>query len=205
MNNKLNTEQIVEIRERYALRNVTYVMLAKEYGISKSSVDIILNVKGCLENKKYGKGIPITKDNIEERFWEKVDKTDIYGCWLWNGCIKETGHGRFVTLEKLDYAHRFSWELHYGKIPKGKWVLHKCDNGKCVNPDHLFLGTNIDNIIDMNKKHRGRNKLNVEQVREIRRKYVRRKVTYVMLGEEYGVSKQVIGDLIRKTTYKFYE
>lgn len=91
--------------------------------------------------------------SISKRFWSHVDKTD--GCWLWTGADKGAlGHGRFYVKGKRTKVHRFSWELANGPIPPGLFVLHRCDNGACVRPDHLFLGTQADNIRDMDSKGR---------------------------------------------------
>ena len=79
------------------------------------------------------------------------------GCWNWNGYRNKTGYG-FTRIggrgSKGILAHRLSWVLHHGEIPEGLHVLHKCDNPSCVNPNHLFLGTNLDNIKDRTAKGR---------------------------------------------------
>jgi hypothetical protein len=88
---------------------------------------------------------------LEERFWNKVIKTD--GCWGWLGHHNQNGYGTFKhTNESL--AHRAAWVLIKGEIPSGMCVLHRCDNPGCVNPDHLFLGTMSDNSQDMMNKGR---------------------------------------------------
>ena len=97
--------------------------------------------------------------NIEDRFWEKVNKSADGGCWEWTSSIKGNGYGAFFTsLEgegrKCVGAHRFSYALANGPIPDGLWVLHKCDNRICVNPDHLFLGDCVDNMKDCASKGR---------------------------------------------------
>lgn len=93
---------------------------------------------------------------IEDRFWEKVVKTA--SCWLWTGSAGGFGYGQLHSgtkyNRKLLRTHRLSWEIHNGKVPDGLCVLHKCDNPKCVNPDHLFLGTHKDNAQDCMKKGR---------------------------------------------------
>lgn len=89
--------------------------------------------------------------DIVDRFFKHVDKTD--ACWLWIGA-KSRGYGYFRVFGKSVRAHHFSWETRYGKIPEKLCVLHKCDVPACVNPDHLFLGTQIDNIRDRDQKGR---------------------------------------------------
>lgn len=88
---------------------------------------------------------------VLERFEVKVRKTET--CWIWTaGCLG--GYGRFRFNGCTQNAHRVSWELFCGPIPSGMHVLHDCDNPPCVNPAHLFLGTNIDNIADRHRKGR---------------------------------------------------
>ena len=97
---------------------------------------------------------------VEVRFWRHVEQTST--CWLWRGARTHAGHGQLrvgsLTDDsyRIEAAHRLSWTFHYGSIPDEKCVLHKCDNPPCVNPSHLFLGTQLDNIADMNAKARGK-------------------------------------------------
>jgi len=91
---------------------------------------------------------------IMERFMSKVQKTD--DCWIWIGSHNNHGYGKMMYPRKGEfiYAHRLSYILHKGEIPDGLLVLHKCDNPLCVNPSHLFLGTQLDNVHDA--IHKGR-------------------------------------------------
>ena|SRR2546426_8145664 len=89
-----------------------------------------------------------------ERFWSHVDKNDSSGCWIWTAHCNYTGYGTFQANGVQVRAHRFVWELTFGLIPKGILVCHACDNPSCVNPGHLWLGTNQANMIDREKKGR---------------------------------------------------
>jgi len=148
------------------------------------------------------KGYIVLKSNV---FPEESD-----GCWWFVGSKNKHGYGLLVYKNKSYYAHRRSWEAFNGDIQDGLCVLHKCDNPSCVNPDHLFLGTRKDNIID--KVNKGRqsslfgeknkaSKLTEEKVKEIRSKYIPKKYTYKMLSKEFNVSLCTIRDVIKRNTW----
>lgn len=151
------------------------------------------------------------KDAVQ-RFWEKVDKGSPDDCWLWQGDDNGSGYGKFYLDGKPAYAHRFSYEQAHGAISNGMFVCHKCDNPRCVNPSHLFLGTHDDNMRDMAAKerhfsktrpelyrvgedHQGA-KLSEAQVREIRRRYAAGDTTHRQLAKEFGVEKSTVGRIV---------
>ena len=99
-------------------------------------------------------GINMSKRKTpEERFHEKYIKDPDTSCWIWTGCTSN-GYGRIYYKGRLDLAPRVSWKLHNGPIPEGKLVCHHCDTPPCVNPDHLFIGTQKDNMTDAREKGR---------------------------------------------------
>jgi hypothetical protein len=155
------------------------------------------------------------------RFWRGVNKDGpihpVHGqCWVWTLGLFENGYGAFWVGDRQKRAHRYSWEVHVGPIPKGKRILHRCDNPCCVNPKHLFVGTDADNIADMVAKGRhphgethgsvtkpearprgeghGMAKLTDEDVREIRRLYRWRSKEFGTYGlaNRYNVTQHLI-------------
>jgi len=88
-----------------------------------------------------------------KNFEDKIYPEPNTGCWLWAGC-ESKGYGQFGINGIMKYAHRISYQVYKGIIPKRLHVLHKCDNPACVNPDHLFLGTHQDNMKDRDAKGR---------------------------------------------------
>lgn len=150
--------------------------------------------------------------SIEVRFWNKVKKTNT--CWIWSAANNYT-YGLFYVNGKIVKAHRFSWELCNGVIPKGKGyhgicVCHKCDNPLCVNPKHLFLGTNKDNMLDRNSKKRHavlkgidnpKAKLTEFQVLDIRSRPIYHG-SQPVLAKEFGVVQSVISSIITRKTWR---
>src|SRR6266581_6057922 len=97
------------------------------------------------------KGRPRT--SVNERFWAKVIRSE--SCWTWTGSKNKLGYGRFKnSRDKNRYAHRIAWQLVFGAIPQGRVVAHACDNPGCVNPEHLWLARQGDNLNDAEEKGR---------------------------------------------------
>lgn len=98
---------------------------------------------------------------LQERFWSKVDRGAPSECWMWRGTISTEGYGTITERYKRYGAHRLAWQFENNvPIPAGHVVCHSCDNPACVNPDHLWVGSQADNMRDMSAKGRapGRNR-----------------------------------------------
>lgn len=136
---------------------------------------------------------------IAARFWASVDKRGSDECWEWQGCRNRSGYGVIAVNGKPVIASRLSYELQHGDIPEGMCVCHKCDNRPCVNPNHLFLGTDADNMADRDRKSRqacgertNHNVLVESQVREIK---ALTDITVRELARRYGVSDATIKNI----------
>ena len=148
---------------------------------------------------------------MRERFWAKVDKSG--DCWEWTGGKMRGGYGSFKDDGgKTVYAHRISWAINCGRIPKGLCVCHHCDNPNCVNPSHLFLGTDKDNKQDSMGKGRhakgeihGSAKLTEEDVKLARQIYADGKIGFGQLARRFGVCKRAMWKAIRRVTWKQVE
>jgi hypothetical protein len=127
------------------------------------------------------------------------------GCWPWTRGTAR-GYGAIHVGERTLYAHRVGYELVHGPVLGGKYACHTCDTPLCARPDHVFPGTQRDNLADMARKGRWRNgstKLTAEQVADIRRRYVAGGVTQKALGDEYGVRDSTICNAIKGVTWRF--
>jgi hypothetical protein len=153
------------------------------------------------------------------KFWSKVDvpaTSNPYlfalardDCWEWMAGKHKIGYGRFKFRGKLWQAHRVAWTLAVGEIPEGLCVLHHCDNRACCNPDHLFLGTQQDNIADMVAKGRQRGalgntngaKITSDQVKEIRHLWSLGKMTQQAIGNMFGVTQHNISFIVNRINW----
>lgn len=134
------------------------------------------------------------------------------GCWEFIGSLDGGGYGHLTYRGKNVRAHRIAYDLCVGDIPKGQHVLHACDNRPCVNPDHLFLGTNQDNIDDMIAKERnnrgernGMAVLTEDDVREIRQLLSTGTYTQSEIGDMFGVTRGAVKSIKLGKTWKYLD
>jgi hypothetical protein len=150
-----------------------------------------------------------------ERFWMTVAKSD--GCWEWTAFRNQGGYGLAwdPRCQATRLAHRMSWELTYGAPPpKPLDVLHHCDHPACVRPDHLYLGTDKDNVRDMDARGRRRQargeqfktaKLKWGQAQMIRRIYADMEISTELLARHYGVSATLVREILRHEAWRGVE
>jgi hypothetical protein len=146
------------------------------------------------------------RDSVSTRFWSRVEKTD--NCWLWTGALNVCGYGVFSITKDLQVrAHRYAWTATHGEIPHNLLVCHHCDNPPCVNPMHLFLGTNKENMADAKRKHRIANgvrsptsKLSEADVRMIRLS----SLSSTKLAKQFGISCSTVRRLLRNETWSHF-
>lgn len=153
---------------------------------------------------------PENRLNKSKVHYEKNVIKNKEGCWGWNGSFVNAGYGQSILNNRTIHASRMSWIIHNGQIPEGLWVLHKCDNPPCTNPQHLFLGNSKDNTQDMIKKGRKYNckgsdvhfsKLNEEQVKQIRIRLSNGEKA-VNLSKEFGINQAALSAIKHKRTWK---
>ncbi len=157
---------------------------------------------------------------INERLESKSIPEPNSGCWLWTASVISDGYGCLRSDGRTQYAHRLSYEINTGPIPEGMFVCHKCDTPSCVNPRHLFLGTNQDNIKDSMEKGRRKrayaprpwrenmvtnSKLTEDDVRTIRKRLLDGPRQMRRLSREFGVSHTAIRMIALGKRWRFVQ
>jgi len=156
----------------------------------------------------------VITDNEKQRFWQRVSISSPDACWDWNGPRQPHGYGLFhiASMQRNVGTHRISYVIAHGDIPNGMCVCHSCDNPSCVNPAHLWVGTQAQNVVD--RKLKGRNGasrgesspkaiLTEVDVIEIRRRAAAgRWGIQAQLAREYGVDPMTIRDIVVGRNWK---
>ncbi len=159
--------------------------------------------------KVYNRWVRPMRRTLFHRFWKRVKKTNT--CWLWTGSLNGDGYGTFSFYGPIIAVHRVVWMLLKSEIPQGMNVLHTCDVRNCVNPNHLYLGTQKDNRRDADVRGRTnlpkgashpRAKLTDEQVLEIRRLYKPWYFTTYDLAKKFGVGRTAIISIVDGKSWK---
>jgi len=151
------------------------------------------------------------RSNTPDDFWSRVIIKSPHDCWEWSGCILADGYGQTRMNTKKYRTHRLAYQLTYGSIPDELQVLHTCDNPKCCNPNHLWVGTTQDNTQDKIIKGRARylkgeelpqTKLTCFQVEIIRMLADTKEYTEIELGKMFSVSRGAINGIRLKRSWK---
>lgn len=144
---------------------------------------------------------------VAERFLSHVCPEPNTGCWLWTGSWHRFGYGKFGLGSATDGsatikdAYRVSWQLFKAERCDGLMVCHKCDTPQCVNPEHLFLGTALDNMRDMREKGRAARKLSDVEITEIRRRRAGGE-TLVSIAKDYGINHTMVSFIARGVVWR---
>jgi len=163
---------------------------------------------GCLKSEKNSIAMKAMRlrqsGSLQDRFFSRFVKL-ANGCWQWRSHTDKDGYGVLPGAHQNTRAHRLSYEIHHGTIPEGMIVCHHCDNPGCVNPDHLFVGTQKDNAQDALMKGRhyigeknGRSKLTKENVKEI----LASDLNGQQLANKFGVTRSTINNVRRGDTWQ---
>ncbi len=149
---------------------------------------------------------------VTERFRVKYHETET-GCWIWFAAKDAGGYGRFKWNGRIDGAHRVSWEMANGAVPRQMDVLHRCNVKACVNPAHLYLGTQKDNMRDAMRDglwvcpdrsgiRNAAAKITPETARAIRLEYAQGDVSQAMLAAKFGMHQTNVSRIVRKANWR---
>lgn len=198
--NKWTRKEIKILKDNYQIKSQKDLMILLPDRTRNSIRLKAFSLKLC-----YQCGTP------EKRFWKHIDKKENNECWDWIGACNKYGYGQIRLNDKVIRVHRFSWIIHNGKIPGDLYVLHKCDNPLCVNPNHLFLGTHQDNMDDMINKKRdnkakgenhGMAKLTSKEVKKIKVLLNQKEISRKRISKMFNISQSVIASINTDKTWR---
>lgn len=171
----------------------------------KGKVEVNQSIKIRRFTKDYQEGMT-DKEYIKQRFWSKVNKRGDSECWEWQRGRHPNGYGACkIAGISTNKAHRIAWILTRGQIPEGLYVCHRCDNPPCCNPNHLFLGTQKDNIMDNVLKGRQHKKLSEKDIIEIRRKCTIEGVSQAKIAKQFDLCRQAVSQIVAGERWAWVE
>lgn len=167
------------------------------------SVWLLQFLAASKQRKKQGRLVSTEERaaDLEKRFWRQVQKTDF--CWEWQGTRNALNYGHFRIRHKTAKAHRVAWMICNGDIPKGLFICHACDNPPCVNPAHLWIGTELENIKDRDTKKRvahGEKHYNCKLSDADILTIFNAKGTQKAIAEKFGIDQSWVSDIKNKKT-----
>lgn len=143
---------------------------------------------------------------LRDRIARRIDVDEVTGCWNWRAPLDREGYGCITVAKKKQRAHRVSYEVYRGEIPAGLLICHRCDNRRCVNPGHFFLGTIADNNKDMTEKGRlvvVDRKLTPADVIDLRRREAVRPVNRRVEAQRLGCDPSTLRSAIKGRTFAY--
>jgi len=149
-------------------------------------------------------------NNFIKRFWDKIDVRENDICWNWKLSKNAGGYGRVRYKNSMTVSNRIAYAIMYGDIPEGLCVLHKCDNPACCNPKHLFVGTQKENVLDMERKGRSNHPrgsdlnssiLTENDVLKIRDLYSKGEFTHLEIAKTFNVSDSTVHNIVTGKTW----
>lgn len=181
------------------LRAVGYTLneIASIFAVNESSIREIIGKTGRVRE---GNARPLA-----ERFWQKVSASTETACWEWRGACGGSGYGHIIHGGQIIDAHRISYQLNRGPISDEMFVLHSCDNKKCVNPAHLYLGTQHDNMVDFHRRKTSHNgKLSQDNIVAIMYLCGEGYMSQRQIGQLFGIGQSQVSAIWRRKRYKCF-
>lgn len=170
----------------------TIISIMRRYKVNRGTIRRVLFANGVQLRE--------IRPNTHESFLKCITINPENNCWEWTAGLNGKGYGQMRINGRTTLAHRYTYK-HFVGNTKGFYVCHKCDNPKCCNPEHLFLGTYLDNLNDMWNKGRGGRKLLPADIPVIKELANVKKLNQREIGEKYGVARSTIASLLRGETW----